>query len=214
MRWNGDEAGERRGYHHGNLREALIEAALALIGAKGAGAFTIAEAARRAGVSPGAPYRHFRDGDALLAEVAARGFAMLGSALAGAWNNGRPEKLRAFEAMGRAYLAFARGRPEHYAAMFDTRLANADHPGLAAARDGAFAVFREATEYLVADLQPRPPALMVALHVWAMTHGIATLYGRADAGKRPLPMPAEDLMEAGVLLYLQGLGMAGGSPRR
>lgn len=214
MRWNGDEAGERRGYHHGNLREALIEAALALIGAKGAGAFTIAEAARRAGVSPGAPYRHFRDGDALLAEVAARGFNMLGSALAGAWNGGRPEKLRAFEAMGRAYLAFARGRPEHYAAMFDTRLANADHPGLAAARDAAFAVFRDATEHLVADLQPRPPALMVALHIWAMTHGIATLFGRAEAGKRPLPMPAEDLMEAGVLLYLQGLGMAGGSPHR
>ncbi len=214
MRWNTDDGTERRGYHHGNLREALIEAALALIGAKGAAGFTIAEAARRAGVSPGAPYRHFRDGDALLAEVAARGFAMLGAALAGAWNHGRPEKLRAFEAMGRAYLAFARGRPEHYAAMFDTRLANADHPGLATARDSAFAVLREAADQLVAELDPRPPGLMVALHVWALAHGIASLFGRAQAGKRPLPMPAEDLLEAGVLLYLQGLGLEGGPARR
>ncbi len=214
MRWNSDETNERRGYHHGNLREALIEAALALIGAKGAAGFTIAEAARRAGVSPGAPYRHFRDGDALLAEVAARGFTLLAAALAGAWNNGRPEKLRAFEAMGRAYLAFARGRPEHYAAMFDTRLANADHPGLATARDNAFAALREAAEQLVAELEPRPPALMVALHVWALSHGIASLFGRAGAGKRPLPMPAEDLLEAGMLLYLQGLGLAGGASRR
>ncbi len=214
MRWDTDNGTERRGYHHGNLREALIEAALALIGAKGAAGFTIAEAARRAGVSPGAPYRHFRDGDALLAEVAARGFTMLASALAGAWNGGRPDKLRAFEAMGRAYLAFARGRPEHYAAMFDTRLANSDHPGLATARDNAFAVLRDAAEVLVAELQPRPPALMVALHVWSMTHGIASLFGRAEAGKRPLPMPAEDLMEAGILLYLQGLGFAGGAASR
>jgi AcrR family transcriptional regulator len=214
MRWNSDESTERRGYHHGNLREALIEAALALIGAKGAAGFTIAEAARRAGVSPGAPYRHFRDGDALLAEVAARGFAMLGAALAGAWNHGRPEPLRAFEAMGRAYLTFARARPEHYAAMFDTRLANADHPGLATARDNAFAVLREAAEQLVAGLDPRPPGLMVALHVWALAHGIASLFGRADAGKRPLPMSAEDLLEAGILLYLQGVGLGGGRAGR
>ena len=63
----------RRGYHHGNLREALIQAAQDLIGAKGPAGFTIAEAARLAGVSPAAPYRHFRDAESLLAEVATRG---------------------------------------------------------------------------------------------------------------------------------------------
>ena len=67
MSWSGPTDGNsgRRGYHHGNLREALIEAALELIGAKGPAGFTIAEAARLAGVSPAAPYRHFRDADAL-----------------------------------------------------------------------------------------------------------------------------------------------------
>ncbi len=75
MSWSGSSDGGagRRGYHHGNLREALIEAALELIGAKGPAGFTVAEAARLAGVSPAAPYRHFRDADALLAEVALRG---------------------------------------------------------------------------------------------------------------------------------------------
>jgi len=71
----------QRGYHHGNLREALVEAALSLIGDKGVAGFTIAEAARKAGVSPAAPYRHFKDRDALLANVATKGFAAFDKAL-------------------------------------------------------------------------------------------------------------------------------------
>ena len=68
---------ERRGYHHGNLREALVAAALELIAEKGPAGFTFAEAARAAGVSPAAPYRHFRDREALLADIARRGFERL-----------------------------------------------------------------------------------------------------------------------------------------
>src|SRR5579875_3579234 len=119
MSWqtHGDRA-ERRGYHHGNLREALVDAALALVAAKGPAGFTIAEAARLAGVSPGAPYRHFRDAEALLAEVALRGFNRLAALLAAAWNDGRPNPMAAFEAMGRAYLGFARAEPAYYAVMF------------------------------------------------------------------------------------------------
>ncbi|MGH6990319.1 MAG: hypothetical protein ACREE3_10525 [Stellaceae bacterium] len=56
----------------------------------------------------------------------------------------------------------------------------------------------------------RPPSLMVALHVWTMSHGIATLFCRGDAGRRKLPMAPEELLEAGVLIYLQSLGLAGG----
>src|SRR5579871_6762023 len=100
MSWSGptDSGGSgRRGYHHGNLREALIDAALELIGGKGPAGFTIAEAARLAGVSPAAPYRHFRDADALLAEVALRGFERLAQRLTAAWSGGRPEPVRAFE---------------------------------------------------------------------------------------------------------------------
>jgi AcrR family transcriptional regulator len=208
MSWSG----QRRGYHHGNLREALVEAALALIGETGPAGLTIAEAARRAGVSPGAPYRHFRDAEALLAEVALRGFESLAAALTQAWNGGKPELIQAFENLGRAYLAFARSEPAYYAAMFEARVDAEAHPGLLAASDRAFAVLRDAADTLTAAApgRERPPALMVALHVWAMSHGIASLFCRPDAGRRKLPMSPEELLEAGVLLYLQSLGLAGG----
>lgn len=204
--------GERRGYHHGNLREALVEAAVQLIAEHGPAGFTVAEAARLAGVSPGAPYRHFRDAEALLAEVALRGYERFADHLAGAWSGAGSNLAAAFEALGRAYLDFARREPAYYAAMFETRLAPEDHPGLAAAKDRAFGVLRDATEKLVARLPegaPRPPVLMVALHIWAMSHGIASLFCRPDPSRRKLPMSPEDLLESGLLIYLQSLGLAG-----
>lgn len=213
MSWSDPrDGGGRRGYHHGNLREALLDAALELIAAKGPAGFTVAEAARLAGVSPAAPYRHFRDADALLAEVALRGFERLADALLKAWNGGKPSPMAAFEEMGRAYLAFARREPAYYAAMFDSRIAAEAHPGLQAASDRAFNALRDAAEVLSASFPRarRPPPLMIALHVWAMSHGVASLFVRPDPSRRKLPMSAEDLLEAGVLLYLQSLGGAPG----
>src|SRR5205809_8059713 len=102
MSWSrqGDDRDGRRGYHHGNLREALIRAALDLIAQKGPAGFTFADAARAAGVSPAAPYRHFRDRDELMADVARRGFETFEAELAKAWDEGRPEPLAAFERVG------------------------------------------------------------------------------------------------------------------
>ena len=213
MSWSGPNGrGGRRGYHHGNLREALVAATLELIAAKGPTGFTIAEAARLAGVSPAAPYRHFRDAEALMAEVALRGFDQLTATLARAWANGTPDPVAAFEALGSAYLRFAREQPAYYAAMFEAPIARENYPELRTAGDRAFAVLREAAGKLAERLPPdrRPPSLMVALHVWAMTHGIAALFVRPDVSRRPLPMAPEELLEAGVLLYLQSLGLAGG----
>jgi len=211
--WVGRGPG-RRGYHHGNLRQALIEAALELIAAKGPAGFTIAEAARSAGVSPAAPYRHFRDREELLADVARRGFERFAEALADAWNEGRPDTFAAFANMGRAYLAFARDEPAYYAAMFEAGVPLDHDPELARRGERAFAVLRRAAEALCAALPPdrRPPSLMMALHIWAMSHGIAALFARGDGARRPLPMAPEDLLEAGMLVYLRGLGLAGGAP--
>ena len=112
MSWSRDDrVTGRRGYHHGNLREALIRAALNLIAEKGPAGFTFADAARSAGVSSAAPYRHFRDRQALLADVARRGFELFEERLNRAWNEGRPDPFLAFENVGRAYLAFAREEP-------------------------------------------------------------------------------------------------------
>ena len=198
-----------RGYHHGNLKEALMQAALNLIAEKGPSGFTFAEAARSAGVSPAAPYRHFRDRDELLANVALRGFMQFEAALTEAWNDGRPNPFTAFERLGRAYLAFARAEPAYYSAMFEAGVPLDTNPELRQAGDRAFAVLRTAAEALIATLPSagRPPALMVALHVWALSHGIASLFGRGDAARRTLPMSAEELLEAGTLVYLRGLGL-------
>ncbi len=197
----------RKGYHHGNLREALVSAALSLISEKGPGGFTFAEAARAAGVSPAAPYRHFRDRDALLAEVAERGFERFADALAHGWDDGRPNPHAAFKRMGNAYLAFARTEPAHFSAMFESGLSFADYPALRTAGDRAFNVLRGACEALAATMPgPRkPPALMMALHVWSLSHGIAALFARGDGARRAIPMEPEDLLEAGMLIYLDGL---------
>ncbi len=205
----GDKSGGRRGYHHGNLREALIQAALDLIAAKGPAGFTFAEAARSAGVSPAAPYRHFRDRDALMADVARQGFERFEAFLKTAWNEGRPDTLTALGNLGEAYLAFARTEPAYYSAMFEAGVPSEAHPELRQASDRAFAIVRKAAEALCARLprDKRPPALMVALHIWALSHGIASLFARGDAGRRKLPMTPEDLLEAAVLIYLQGLGL-------
>lgn len=209
-RGGGDDGG-RRGYHHGNLREALIEAALELIGKKGPAGFTFAEAARSAGVSPAAPYRHYRDRDALMADVARQGFERFEAFLGNAWSQGRPDTLTALSNVGRAYLAFARTEPAYYSAMFEAGLPTEEHPELRQAADRAFAIVRNASEALCETLPAagRPPALMVALHIWALAHGIASLFARGDSGRRKLPMSPEDLLEAAVLIYLQGLGSEG-----
>jgi AcrR family transcriptional regulator len=207
----------RRGYHHGNLREALIRAALDLIQAKGPSGFTFAEAARSAGVSPAAPYRHFRDRDELLADVARQGFDRFEAMLALAWNNGLPDPLAALGNIGKAYLAFARTEPAYYSAMFESGVPLDTHADLLQAGDRAFGLVRKAAEAVCARLPQsgRPPPLMMALHVWALAHGIASLFSRGDAARRALPMSPEDLLEAGLLVYLQGLGLGGrGSSER
>ena len=210
MTWS--DPGSRRGYHHGNLKEALVTAALELIAAKGPAGFTVAEAARLAGVSPGAPYRHFRDADALLAEVAVRGFDRLADTMSAASQTSRARPVAALEAAGHAYLNFARAEPAYYAAMFDGRVSPEDHPALHAASERAFMVLRSGAD-LLTDSMPkatRPPALMMALHVWTLAHGIASLFVRGGPTRRKLPMSAEQLLEAGLLIYLQGIGLDAG----
>ena len=213
MSWSKDSSEGPRGYHHGNLKEALLRAALELIAKKGPAGFTFAEAARWAGVSPAAPYRHFRDREELLASVALRGFKQFEAVLSRAWDDGRPDVFAAFDRLGKAYLNFARSEPAYYSAMFEAGIPLADNRELCEVGDRAFAVLRAAAERLCAQVpaRTRPPALMVALHIWATTHGVASLFGRGDAARRSLPMSPEELLEAEMLIYLRGLGVPDGA---
>jgi AcrR family transcriptional regulator len=198
----------RKSYHHGNLREALVAATLNLIEERGPLGFTLAEAARVAGVSTAAPYRHFRGRDELIEEVARQGFVMFADRLERAWNDGRPSALSAFMAMGRAYLDFARDNPGYYIAMFESGVAIAGNAELAHAADRAMSVLVRGAERLAGHLPAdrRPPATMVANHVWAFSHGVVELFARGRPGGRA-PFSADEMLESGTVIYLRGLGV-------
>src|ERR1700727_1160731 len=125
-----EQSRAERGYHHGNLKEALLQAALGLIAEKGPAGFTFAEAARWAGVSPAAPYRHFRDREELMASVALRGFEQFEAALRSAWDEGRPDVFVALDRLGKAYLGFANAEPAYYSAMFEAAIPPSASPDL------------------------------------------------------------------------------------
>jgi len=198
----------RKGYHHGNLKQALIEATIKLIEEKGPTGFTILQAAKRAGVSAAAPYRHFKGREDLITEVAKQGFAMFADLLEYAYTKGGGSPVASLEATGRAYLAFARKHPGHYIAMFESGVSiNAD-PDLAAVANRAINVLVKAADNLSSNLptEKRPPSTMVSQHIWAMSHGIVELYARGEPGARS-PFTPEDLLEAGLGIYLRGLGV-------
>src|SRR5262249_27852514 len=129
MSWSKDEkGGGPRGYHHGNLKEALLRAALELIAQKGPAGFTFSLAGGGAGVTPPAPSRHFRDRDELVASVALRGFEQFAIVLKKAWDDGRPQPFAALDRLGKAYLEFARAEPAYYSAMFEAGISLASVP--------------------------------------------------------------------------------------
>ena len=211
MSWKnrgGDDG--RRGYHHGNLREALIRGALELIAQKGPAGFTIAEAARSAGVSPAAPYRHFRDRDELMADVARRGFEQFEAAPEGSVER-RPAQPVA--GVRGSWAAPISPLPATSPPITRRCSSPARPPGAtpelrqAAMPPSACCATPARRSVRPCRQRKRPPALMVALHIWSMAHGIASLFGRPDAGNRPMPMSPEELLEAAVLVYFQGLGI-------
>jgi len=198
----------KRGYHHGNLRQALVDAALTLIEKKGPQGFTLSEAAKAAGVTPAAVYRHFEGRDDLIAECALQGYEIFADVMDYAYSTGGPSALAKFEATGRAYLAFAAKHPGHYQAMFESGVSVNRTPELARAAEAARGVLERAAEELSRHIpaERRPPPQMFSAHVWAMSHGVVELYMRGAPGGRA-PFPPEDLLETGIGIYLRGLGL-------
>lgn len=197
----------KRGYHHGNLRQALITSALRLIEARGPFGFTLSEAAKQADVTPAAVYRHFDGREALIAEAARQGYEIFADVMQYAYDKGQPSALASFEATGRAYLAFARKYPGHYIAMFESGISVNHTPELAAVAGRARAVLERAAAELSQRIPPekRPPPSMFSAHIWAMSHGVVELFARNSGSQSPFP--PEELLETGIGIYLRGLGL-------
>lgn len=198
----------KRGYHHGNLRQALVDAALDLIAERGPMGFTLSEAAKQAGVTPAAVYRHFEGREDLITECALQGYAIFGDLMEHAYADGAPSALAAFERTGRAYLAFARKHPGHYVAMFESGISTQRTPDLYHSATKAMGVLERAAQGLAERIpeEKRPPAQMVSAHIWAMSHGVVELFARGAPGTKS-PFPPEDLLETGIGVYLRGLGL-------
>ena len=169
-------ARQNRPYHHGNLRRALLDEALATIKAEGVDRLTLREIGARLGVSRTALYRHFADKRALLAGVATEGFRALRQQLVSAWEEGGRGR-EAFEAMGVVYVRFAVTNPAHYRVMFGGFVdPQACDPELAAEAAGAFQALVDALSSLQRDALVRgEDVVTMARFVWAVVHGVAML---------------------------------------
>ncbi len=198
----------KRGYHHGDLKRALVDGALRLIEEKGPTGFTLSEAAREAGVTPAAVYRHFDGREDLIAEAARQGYEIFADLMEYAYAKGQPSALASFEATGRAYLAFARKYPGHYVAMFESGISIQRTPELNDVATRAMGVLETAATELSLHIpeERRPPPQMFSAHIWAMSHGVVELFARGAPGTRS-PYPPEDLLETGIGVYLRGLGL-------
>jgi len=173
----------KRSYHHGNLKSALLDAGVALVGEVGPQGFTIREVARRAGVSHNAPYRHFRNKDELLEAIAVEGFerltiAMRKRSLAGAT---AADRLRL---CGYAYVDFALRWPQHFLVMFDMR--ERGTVGENAFQTLLQFIVESQKEGALPEGDPHPLALMA----WSLVHGIAKL---AISGN--LPYTSKQVLE-------------------
>ena len=172
-------------YHHGGLRQALIDATESLLADKGPEAFSLREVARRAGVSPAAPAHHFGDASGLLTAVATLGFDGLASALREGQSRGGRDPRRRLAEQGLAYVAFAMRFPGRFRLMFRDAL-RGDDPELLRAGNDAFSVLEEGVRAAFGIAPGRPlgdKAWTALLALWSAVHGYAhlTIAGRLDA---------------------------------
>ena len=143
----------KRPYHHGDLRAALMTAALSLIDEHGVKGLALSDAARLAGVSVAAPYRHFKDKEALLAEIAAEGFVIFRDELARSLQSNPKDNTKRLVEMGIAYVEFALQHRSHFKVMWESGISKADYPAVGEAATEAYQLLEKAAT----DLLPSAP---------------------------------------------------------
>jgi AcrR family transcriptional regulator len=168
---------EKTTYHHGDLRQALIDGAISLIAEQDVSSLSLREVARRVGVSHAAPYRHFQDKESLLAAVAEEGFIGLTEAMNRGIEQAPDEPLKRLEATGVAYVQFAVAHPSHYRVMFGSyHEEQVPHRESAQAGWQAFQVLFNAIETgQSAGAVRAGDTMQLAWVAWSTVHGLAML---------------------------------------
>jgi AcrR family transcriptional regulator len=201
-----------RGYHHGDLKNALLETALRLVVERGPEGFSLREAARNVGVSPGAAYRHFSDKNALLSALAADGHGRLATHMEKAlarvpFRTGtRQHAVAAFTAIGEGYVDFAVRHPAHFRVMFGPCLEEEGfEPCLAPSGRDAYQILVDSLDALVAAGVVGPAARAGAeLPAWSMVHGFAALV--VEGALKLAPRERTAAVGLAVRTLLAGLG--------
>lgn len=163
-------------YHHGCLHDALVKAAGTVLARDGLAGLTLRAAAREAGVSHAAPTHHFGDMTGLLSELAAAGFRKFARLLAAAAAT-KSSPAERLEAMGEAYVEFARANPSMFLLMFRGERLDAARPALRDAMGEAFAVLTRGVSARRGAADRSPPLAMIAdvVRSWSLVHGFAML---------------------------------------
>ncbi len=179
-----------RPYHHGNLREALIDAATALLATRGAQDFGLRDVARAAGVSHAAPYHHFAGHEDLLAAVAERGFSAIAAAMTAAAARPAATPREALLAINDAYVDFARRQPALFRLMFGPLLARGEQfPALRQSAERSFAVLMQAAQAFDPD-----QGALLGLAGWSLAHGLASLAIDGALAALPIPTPPPEAL--------------------
>ncbi|WP_395712799.1 TetR/AcrR family transcriptional regulator [Reyranella sp.] len=173
-------------YHHGELREALIVAGRKLMEERGLRGFTLRECARRASVSHAAPAHHFASIDALMAEIAARGYHELAMAMTAEARRSHGTPAGRLVGQGVGYMAFAAANSVLFQLMFSLDAEQFETPALAAAAKTVHALHREAIEAVIPDAPAEVKERMVDF-AWASVHGFITLVLEGQIGDKDSP---------------------------
>lgn len=196
-------------YHHGNLRQALLDEAIGEIRAQGVDNLSLRALARKVGVSATAPYRHFADKEALLAEIAALAFVELAQATIQPLLEISPaiDKIRLATA---AYVNYATQNPEKYRLMFGPAIKDREaYPHLVESGEAAFALLRQFIEEGQKSGAFVPgPSQQMAGSIWAGVHGYALMHIDGLYPRLDLPENPEDMLGLHVQLLLRSLSQA------
>ena len=192
----------KKNYHHGDLREQLLEAVRQLIESHGPDGFSIAEACRLAGVSTAAPYRHFKDREEILTGVMLQAMQRMGAAMqaaADAYKPGDPERV---VALGRTYIDFARAEPGVFALMFGLGGRHGQDPALEAEGIAKFAiVLRVVAEHMERPMDD-PEVNARAYALWCAVHGHAFLVLDCKADQTKITVSEDDYLRLVGASYL------------
>jgi AcrR family transcriptional regulator len=195
----------RRAYHHGDLKNALLDTALEQIARNGVRALSLRDVARRAGVSHTASYRHFPSKESLLAAIAEQGFRRLGDSMRTAMLAHANDPVAALQASGVAYVEFGVSYPDHLQIMVGGHIAHeADYPALVTASKEAYELLTSIVrEGLRSGGLRGSDERSIALAAWAIVHGLAQLIagGRLRAKDKRLPAPRELALAVTTLLH-------------